>query len=169
MFVRMDALPLSANGKVNRLALPEPESARPNLSSDFVAPRTPEEDRLAAIWCEVLRLERIGINDNFFELGGHSLLAAQVVARVRAELKIETSVRWLFESPTIALMVRGLETVGDARVQTIDPTARNGSAPLSFTQQQFWLLAQAEPDSCDNLCTALKINGRLKFTDYKKR
>ncbi|HMJ26188.1 MAG TPA: condensation domain-containing protein, partial [Pyrinomonadaceae bacterium] len=166
VFVQMAALPLSANGKINRLALPEPESSRPNLSSDYLAPRTPDEEKLAAIWSEVLRLERVGIKDNFFELGGHSLLAAQVVARVRAEFKVETSLRWLFESPTVELMVRGLDTAGakgDSLGQRIDPTVRNGYAPLSFTQQQFWLLAQAEPDSCYNICTALKINGALEI------
>ena len=165
VFMQMDALPLSANGKVNRLSLPEPEAARPHLSSDFVAPRTPAEERLAAIWSEVLRLERVGVNDNFFELGGHSLLAAQVVARVRAEFRVEKSLSWLFESPTVALMVSSLESIGtaddDSLVQTIDPSARTGDAPLSFTQQQFWLLDQVEPDSCYNICTALKIEGPL--------
>ena len=165
VFVQMDALPLSANGKVNRLSLPDPEEARPNLSSDYVAPRTPAEERLAAIWCEVLRVGRVGVHDNFFELGGHSLLAAQVVARVRVEFRIETSLRVLFESPTIALMVSGFGTVAasdeDLLFGTIDPAARNGNAPLSFTQQQFWLLDQAEPESCYNVCTAIKIEGPL--------
>src|SRR5258708_1358710 len=143
VFVQMDALPLSANGKVNRLRLPDPEAGRPKLSSDYVAPRTPAEERLAAIWSEVLRLERVGVNDNFFEAGGHSLLAAQVVARVRAEFMIEISLRVLFESPTVALMVGSLETIGasedDLLIPTIDPGARSGNVPLSFSQQQFWL------------------------------
>ncbi|MDX6500089.1 MAG: hypothetical protein QOG23_3349 [Blastocatellia bacterium] len=166
VFIQMDALPLSANGKVNRLLLPEPGAARPHLSSEFLAPRNPDEEKLAAIWSEVLRLERVGVHDNFFESGGHSLLAAQVVARVRAEFSIERSLRWLFESPTVALMVSSLASAGapddDSLVQTIDPSARSGDAPLSFTQQQFWLLDQAEPDSCYNICTALKIEGPLE-------
>ena len=150
VFVQLAALPLSANGKVNRLSLPDPGQSRPRLSSDYVAPRTPEEERLAVIWREVLRLERVGVNDNFFELGGHSLLAAQVVARVRAEFKIEIALRVLFESPTVALMVNHFGTPGateaDLLFRTIDPAARAGNAPLSFTQQQFWLLDQAEPE-----------------------
>jgi hypothetical protein len=171
VFVQMDALPLSANGKVNRLALPEPEAVRPHLSSDYAPPRTLEEAKLAAIWGELLRLERVGVDDNFFELGGHSLLAAQVIARVRAEFKIETSLRWLFEAPTVALMVSGLGTshaIDDVPVPTISPFARNGHAPLSFTQQQFWLLAQAEPDSCYNICTALKIKGPLEVQSLEQ-
>jgi amino acid adenylation domain-containing protein len=166
-FVQMDALPLSPNGKLNRLALPETESARPHLSNDYIAPGTPDEHKLAAIWSEVLQLERVGIHDNFFELGGHSLLAARVVARIRAELKVETSLRWLFEAPTVALMVSGLDAaraIDEGQpVQRIVPSERTGSAPLSFTQQQFWLLAQAEPGSCYNVCSALKINGPLQI------
>lgn len=165
-FIQMDALPLSANGKVNRLSLPELGAARPHLSSDFVAPRNSDEERLAAIWSEVLRLEQVGVNDNFFELGGHSLLAAQVVARVRVEFGIETSLRCLFEAPTVALMVSSFESAGttddDSLIRRIDPSARGGEAPLSFTQQQFWLLDQAEPDSCYNICTALRIEGPLE-------
>src|SRR6266481_4858933 len=172
VFVQMEVLPLSANGKVNRLSLPEPEGARPHLSSEYVAPRTAAEQKLAAIWSEVLRLERVGVNDNFFELGGHSLLAAQVVARVRAELKIEVSLRVLFESPTVALMVGSLETIGasedDLLIPTIDPGTRSGKVPLSFTQQQFWLLDQAEPDSCYNVCTALKIAGPLRIQTLRR-
>ncbi|MDX6384576.1 MAG: hypothetical protein QOK48_2149, partial [Blastocatellia bacterium] len=166
VFVQMDALPLSANGKVNRRALPQPESARPNLSSAYVAPRTREEERLGAIWSDVLRLERVGIDDNFFELGGHSLLAAQVVARVRSEFKVEISLRSLFDCPTVALMAGSLKTAGalddNSPGQTIERAARNGYAPLSFTQQQFWLLDQAEPDACYNICTALKISGQVE-------
>ena len=172
VFVQMEALPLSANGKVNRLSLPEPAGARPYLSSEYLPPRTTSEQELAGIWSEVLGLERVGVNDNFFELGGHSLLAAQVVARVRAELKIEVSLRVLFESPTVALMVGSLETIGasedDLLIPTIDPGTRSGKVPLSFTQQQFWLLDQAEPDSCYNVCTALKIAGPLRIQTLRR-
>ena len=89
-----------------------------------------------------------------------------MVARVRSELGIETSLRSLFESPTVALMAAGLETTAaldeNSPGQRIDPAERNGYAPLSFTQQQFWLLDQAEPDAGYNICTALKINGQLE-------
>jgi amino acid adenylation domain-containing protein len=163
LFVQMDALPLSAHGKVDRLALPEVAYARPNLSSDYFAPRTPDEDRMAAIWSEVLGLERIGINDNLFELGGHSLVAAQIVARVRAEFRTEISLRVLFESPTIAQVVKRLESQSkeDSYFGTITRHERNEPAPLSFTQQQFWLLDQTEPESSYNICSAIEIAGPL--------
>jgi amino acid adenylation domain-containing protein len=101
-FVFLDALPLTPAGKLDRRALPAPSQQRPELDKTFVAPRTPEEQALAAIWTDILRLEQIGVNDNFFELGGHSLLATQVVARVRQSLGVMLPLRVLFEQPTIA-------------------------------------------------------------------
>jgi len=92
-------LPLTANGKVDRRALPAPEG-RPEIGT-YVAPRTPTEETLAAIWREVFEIDRIGINDNFFELGGHSLLAMQVVARLGDKFKTEFPVYAVFESQSL--------------------------------------------------------------------
>jgi acyl carrier protein len=100
--VVLDRLPLTASGKLDRGALPAPESSWQGASSHYAAPRSPLEARLAGIWCEVLRLRQVGIHDNFFDLGGHSLLATQVVARVRDACRIELPLRALFESPTVA-------------------------------------------------------------------
>jgi amino acid adenylation domain-containing protein len=102
LFTVLSALPHRPNGKVDREALPAPESARPELGSAFVAPKTPLEEGLALIFCEVLGLERVGVHDNFFELGGHSLLATQAVTRVRDTFGVELPLRGLFESPTVA-------------------------------------------------------------------
>jgi acyl carrier protein len=102
-FVLLDALPLTPNGKVDRRALPEPDHDRPALDTRYVAPRTPAEDSLVAIWSELLRLERVGIHDDFFsELGGHSLIATQVVSRIRAVFDVGLPLRAIFEQPTIA-------------------------------------------------------------------
>ncbi|MEK7324880.1 MAG: non-ribosomal peptide synthetase, partial [Chloroflexota bacterium] len=101
-FVMMDALPLNISGKVDRRALPEPEGLQPELTSPFVAPRTPIEEELAQIWAGVLGVNRIGIHDSFFELGGHSLLATQLISRVREAFNVELPLRNLFETPTIA-------------------------------------------------------------------
>jgi amino acid adenylation domain-containing protein len=165
-FVVIDALPLSANGKVNRLALPDPDQMSARLSSEYLAPRNEIEHRLAAIWAKVLRVERVGVNDNFFELGGHSLLAAQVISRLRSELAIETPLRLLFEHPTVASLaatVKNLNEQADRALScSIQPFERNGTAPLSFTQQQFWLLDQATPNrSTYNVRTAVKLTGAL--------
>jgi amino acid adenylation domain-containing protein/FkbM family methyltransferase len=101
-FVMMDSLPLTPNGKLDRKALPIPESKRTDMEESYVATRTPIEEMLFFIWCEILDLKEIGIHDNFFELGGHSLLATQVISRLRKAFKLEIPLKSLFESPTIA-------------------------------------------------------------------
>lgn len=117
-FVLLDAMPLSPNGKVDRRALPAPDSTRPELEQQFVAPRSQVEETLAKIWAEVLRLEQVGIHDNFFELGGHSLLATQVVSRVRDTLQVELSLPRFFEAPTIVLLSKIIE---QAELETAPP------------------------------------------------
>jgi len=107
-FVILEALPLTANGKIDRRALPPPESSS-EASDKYVAPRTPMEEILATIWSEVLKVQKVGINDNFFELGGHSLLATQLVAQIRDRLKIELPLRQLFNSATLAELAQGIE------------------------------------------------------------
>jgi len=108
-FVVLETLPLTPNGKLDRLALPAPSLTRPELDTNFVAPRTPVEERLVEIWEEVLGLERVGVHDDFFELGGHSLLATRVVSRVRGGLRAELPLRYLFETPTVAGLARRIE------------------------------------------------------------
>jgi amino acid adenylation domain-containing protein len=100
-FVLLSEMPLTPNGKINRRALPAPDDSRGELEKDYVAPRTELEREVAAIWQEVLGVERVGVYDNFFELGGHSLLATQVMSRVRESLRVEVALRSLFETPTV--------------------------------------------------------------------
>jgi amino acid adenylation domain-containing protein len=100
-FVVVDSLPRTANGKIDRRALPLPDQRRPDLRDVFVAPRTATEQRLAGIWAHLFRVERVGIHDNFFELGGHSLLAMQFINRFRSVFQVELPLRTLFNNPTI--------------------------------------------------------------------
>jgi amino acid adenylation domain-containing protein len=102
VFVVLEALPLTPNGKIDRQALPAPDHSRPDLEGAFVAPRTPIEEMIAAIWSQVLKLEKVGIHDNFFSLGGHSLLATQVAHRVRDTFNVDLPLRLFFETPTVA-------------------------------------------------------------------
>jgi len=104
VFVMLPALPLMLNGKVDRLALPEPGKSRPELGTPFVAPSTPVEEELSRIWSEVLSLDQVGIRDNFFDLGGHSLAAARVVSQVIKQFQLELPLQSLFQSPTVAEM-----------------------------------------------------------------
>lgn len=105
-FVVLDAFPLLPNGKVDRGSLPAPDQARPALKKAFAAPGNPVEAALAAIWTELLAVERIGVDDNFFELGGHSLLAARLVSQVRDSFRVELPLHTLFDAPTVAGLSR---------------------------------------------------------------
>ena len=102
--VFIEALPLAPSGKIDRKALPIPDFQDESEVS-YVAPRTPTEEIVVDIWCQILKHERIGIHDNFFNLGGHSLLATQVISKLRQALEIELPLRSLFEAPTVAQLV----------------------------------------------------------------
>src|SRR5207253_5182100 len=160
------------SGKVNRRALPSPDYCS-QLDESYVAPRTPVEELLSNIWIEVLKVSRVGINDNFFDLGGHSLLATQVVSRIRNAFKLAMPLRVLFERPTVALMAEAIQTANVADrsllVGSCESADHNGTAPLSFTQQQFWLLDQAEPNSSHyNVRTAIRIAGPLDVSRLQR-
>ncbi len=115
--VEMAALPHTPAGKVDRNALPAPTGAALATSAAYVAPRTPVEEELAALWREVLGVERVGVEDSFFELGGHSLLAAQLFSRLRERVQVELSLREFYRRPTIAAVA---ETIIELRVQQED-------------------------------------------------
>ena len=145
VLVWLDALPLTANGKVDRRALPAPEQTRPELDGDFIAPRTPEEKLLAGIWAEVLGVERVGIHDNFFELGGNSLSATRVIARLPEELQSRLPLRRIFEAPTIARLAEGMSqnSVKTAESSGIQPIAR-GERNIQQFLTEFQKLSDAE-------------------------
>jgi len=162
-FVVLEALPLSPNGKVDRKALPDPQGRR-SIEERYAAPSGPVEETLAAIWCEVLRLGRVGADDDFFALGGHSLLATQVVTRVREVLGMELPLRHVFEAPTIRRLARRLreEQAGEAGAPPPSLAARplRGGAPLSFGQQRLWFLDQLEPGNpAYNVPLAVRLTG----------
>jgi amino acid adenylation domain-containing protein len=168
-FVEMPALPLSANGKVDRLRLPEPETSRNGVSSEFVAPQNEIEIRLAKIWAEILSVDTVGRDDNFFELGGHSLLAAQIAARIRGQFTFEAPISTLFEFPTIKLLGERIAGGGGDSVRSIETAERDGELPLSFNQQQFWLLDQVTPNRATyNVSTGLKIDGPLNLEKLQR-
>jgi acyl-coenzyme A synthetase/AMP-(fatty) acid ligase/acyl carrier protein len=101
-FVVMDAFPRSPAGKIDRKSLPAPDQTRRDAATEYVAPRTETEQKLAAAVGELLKLERVGVNDNFFELGGHSLLATQLISRIREQFRVAIPLKVLFEHPTVA-------------------------------------------------------------------
>ncbi|HGN2191931.1 TPA: pyoverdine non-ribosomal peptide synthetase PvdD, partial [Pseudomonas aeruginosa] len=119
------------------------------------------EQRIAAIWSEILGVERVGLDDNFFELGGHSLLATRVISRVRQEQQLDASLKTLFERPVLEAFAQGLERTTDA-VSTIPLADRQQPLALSFAQERQWFLWQLEPESTAyHIPSALRLRGRL--------
>jgi acyl carrier protein len=119
VFVRLDELPLTANGKVDRTALPDPDAANTLRDEEFLAPRTPVEERLATILSALLNLNEVSVNDNFFLLGGHSLLGTQLIAKIRAAFGVELGLRTLFDTPSIAGLASEIEQLLMARVEAM--------------------------------------------------
>jgi acyl carrier protein len=103
-FVLLETMPISANGKIDRRALPEPGDLRPELDVAYEAPRNAIEQALAAVWQTVLRVDKVGIHDNFFDLGGQSLLMIQVQSKLREALKRDVSLVELFKYPSISTL-----------------------------------------------------------------
>jgi len=101
LYVWLEKMPLTSNGKIDRMALPEAKEAGIARKREYVAPSGPVEETLADIWSELLGVEKVGVHDNFFELGGHSLLLTQVVLRVRLAFSSDMPLRTLFDAPTI--------------------------------------------------------------------
>jgi amino acid adenylation domain-containing protein len=162
-FVLLDALPLNANGKVDRQALPAPGHARPAIAHTFVAPRTPVEELVSGIWADVLNLDRVGVADNFFELGGHSLLATQVIARIRDAFQTDLALRHLFETPTVqglALAIADARHAAPCAPPPLEPATRDRELPLAFAQQRLWFLDQLAPQSAlYNVPIAVRLSG----------
>ncbi|HEX3155390.1 MAG TPA: condensation domain-containing protein, partial [Candidatus Angelobacter sp.] len=140
-FVTLAELPLTGNGKLDRKALPLPEWQAYSACS-YVAPIGETEELLAAIWADVLRVERVDRNHNFFELGGHSLLAMRMLSRLREALQIEVPLAELFARPRLAEFAQGLVTAARSPLPPITRVGRSINLELSFAQQRLWFLAQ---------------------------
>jgi amino acid adenylation domain-containing protein len=162
--VALAALPLTPTGKLDVRALPAPDPSAHGEA--YVAPRTPAEERLAAIFAGVLKAERVGAGDDFFELGGHSLLATRLVSRVREAFGVELPLRALFESPTVEGLAARVEALAGENAgpgaPPLVPVSRDGVLPLSFAQARLWFIDQLEPGSAAyNIPYALRLRGRV--------
>ncbi|MEU7765336.1 amino acid adenylation domain-containing protein [Nocardia sp. NPDC049190] len=160
--VVLDSIPLTPVGKLDRKALPVPDFS--DTRRPYLAPRTPVEEAVAAVFGEVLSSERVSIDESFFELGGNSLSATKVVARVNAALGSRIALRDLFDAPTVAqLSARVVPATGDAPGRfTLAPRIRPDRVPLSPAQQRMWVLNRMDPASpAYNIAVALRLTGEL--------
>ncbi|WP_433385475.1 amino acid adenylation domain-containing protein [Micromonospora sp. KLBMP9576] len=141
-WVVLERLPLTANGKLDRRALRAPEQA--DVATSYVAPRDEREARMAAIWAEVLRRDRVGARDDFFALGGHSLLATRLVHAINERMSARLSLRTLFRKPVLADLAAELAAPGAVAVDALpplvaDPAGRHEPFPLTDIQEAYWV------------------------------
>ncbi|TCP59170.1 amino acid adenylation domain-containing protein [Tumebacillus sp. BK434] len=166
-FVMLDALPLTPSGKVNRVALPAPDAATGQAERPYVAPRTEVEARLAAIWQEVLRLERVSADAHFFELGGHSLLATQILSRVRKAFDVNLPLKLFFETPKLDALADRIEAArreGQSTGEPILPQPRDEYMPMSSSQERLWFFEQFQPGTPTyNIPEVVRIEGAVNL------
>ncbi len=145
--VRLESLPRTPNGKLDRRALPAPDAAPRRAKGE--APRTEEERLIADLFSEILQVESVGRDDDFFDLGGHSLLATQIISRLRQRVGAELPLRQIFSTPRVRDLAAALAEAGageDRPGFTIPTVSRAGALPVSFAQERFWFLHQLDPD-----------------------
>ncbi|CAJ5875401.1 D-alanine--poly(phosphoribitol) ligase, subunit 1 [Burkholderia pseudomallei] len=160
-YVRLDAWPLTPNGKLDRRALPAPADDA-YARAEYEAPQGAKEEALAAIWRELLHVERVSRHDNFFELGGHSLLAVQLVSRLRQALSVEVALSTVFDAPVLSALAERLEAENTAVLPPIPLAPRDGRIALSLAQQRLWFLTQLEGVSeAYHMSGAVRLDGPL--------
>ncbi|WP_045857585.1 non-ribosomal peptide synthetase [Teredinibacter purpureus] len=158
-YVRLDVMPLTPNGKLDRKALPAPEGDA-YISQRYAAPEGEREEALAALWADLLKHEQVGRHDNFFDLGGHSLLAVQLLSRIRQTLQLDVSLNTLFSHPVLADFATALASQApQSQLPSITLADRQQPLPLSFAQQRLWFLAQM-----DGVSQAYHIHGGVSLT-----
>src|SRR5471032_258295 len=163
-FIVLERMPLTPNRTLNRSSLPAPDLAALADGDLDDAPHAGLETALAAIWQDLLHLERVGRHADFFALGGHSLLAMRLVSRVRDATGLELSLRDIFGEPTLARMAVTLAQAGALALPPLLPVARDGALALSLAQQRLWLISQVDDaaSSAYHLASALHLRGPLR-------
>jgi amino acid adenylation domain-containing protein len=163
-FVYLEAFPLTPNGKLDRKALPDPRDVSYAIRA-YEATLGEIEQTIAAIWSNLLHIDRVGRSDNFFALGGHSLLAVQVISRVRQSLGVETKLAVLFANPVLSDFAQSLHSAEVSEFSHIQAVNRQRSLALSFAQLRLWFLAQLDTASTAyHIPSGVRLFGELNLT-----
>ncbi|XCN74100.1 MAG: amino acid adenylation domain-containing protein [Candidatus Electrothrix aestuarii] len=168
LFISLESIPLTANGKIDRKSLPLPETKE---SVGGRQPVTPTEELLSGIWSSLLKSEHITRNDNFFEMGGHSLLAVQLVARIRDVFQIELSIRSIFSHPELSSLASLLDEENKTTsLPPIEKLSNQTHKQLSFAQQRLWFLDQFDEQETAtyNMPGAWMLSGKLNIEALEK-
>ncbi|SNR31532.1 hybrid non-ribosomal peptide synthetase/type I polyketide synthase, partial [Flavobacterium sp. ov086] len=161
IWIALDVMPLTSNGKLDKKGLPDPDSSELS-SKEYVGPTTDLELQLVNIWQELLGVEKVGIHDNFFELGGHSLLATRLVSMIRKELMIEVSIREVFIHTTVSKLGTYVSAQSEGiLLPTIVVQDRPAHIPLSFSQERLWFLDKLQGSTDYHIPVVLRLEGSL--------
>ncbi|PCN44848.1 non-ribosomal peptide synthetase [Brevibacillus laterosporus] len=159
-FISLEAMPLTANGKINKRSLPDPDNSL--LNTEYVAPRTQLEVQLATVWQQVLGIDRVGCKDDFFALGGHSLRAMMVISQMHKEYQMDIPLRVLFEKPTIEEIAQYLESERTKQIISIRPATKQDYYPVSAAQRRMFILNQFDGiDISYNMPSIMLLEGKL--------
>ncbi|MEC0439212.1 surfactin non-ribosomal peptide synthetase SrfAA [Bacillus subtilis] len=161
VFIQMDELPLTGNGKIDRRALPIPD-ANVSRGVSYVAPRNGTEQKVADIWAHVLQAEQVGVYDHFFDIGGHSLAGMKMLALVHQELGVELSLKDLFQSPTVEGLAQVIASAEKGTAASISPAEKQDTYPVSSPQKRMYVLQQLEDAQTSyNMPAVLRLTGEL--------
>ncbi|WP_212004915.1 non-ribosomal peptide synthase/polyketide synthase [Chitinophaga sp. HK235] len=165
LWVELEKFPLTANGKIDKNALPAPDE-NGLLTEEYIAPRTHIEEVLADIWQEVLGRQRVGINDNFFESGGNSLQVIRLIALIRSHLQVEVPIKTIFAHATIAQLAGWLTSAEGHHkaAPAISVQTRGERIPLSFSQERLWFIHQLEGSVQYHIPLLLRLKGELDIS-----
>ncbi|MDX9976156.1 MAG: condensation domain-containing protein, partial [FCB group bacterium] len=167
-FVVLPEFPLTENGKVDRKALPSPD-LRTAESTALAAPETDTEHRLAALFADVLGIDRVGVDESFFNLGGHSLLATQLASRARKTFGVDVPLRDIFELNTVRRISARIDSALVVQAPPMLPVDRSAPLPLSFAQQRLWFIEQLAPGTAAyNMPFALRMKGELNIAALER-
>ncbi|MGI6835530.1 lichenysin non-ribosomal peptide synthetase LicA [Bacillus paralicheniformis] len=161
VFMQLQELPLTGNGKVDRRALPEPDVTQA-AQKEYTAPRSRTEAQLADLWQEVLNVPKIGVHDNFFELGGHSLIGMTLIARIQQEMNVDLQLKDLFQAPTIETLAQAAEKTEKKSAIYIEAAPDQETYPVSSAQKRLYVLQQIEgAEKSYHMPAVLQLEGKL--------